>query len=175
MDSLDSDGWAQLFNECHESASHLEMRDTYSVKEEAADIEKWRAGRWGAAEDAQRRGRWLALMRATADRGVLLRRARIVSEPVAEYIRFEYDGTPLNIAAGEDVRWLPRTRASALALPGNDFWVFDGRTVLFNHFTGDGGWVGNELSTDPRVAKLCTDSFESVWELGVRHDEFKLT
>lgn len=62
-------------------------------------------------------------MRATAARGVKLRRARIVSEPVSEYIRFEHDGTPQNIAAGEDVRWLPRARASALSLPGNDCWV----------------------------------------------------
>jgi hypothetical protein len=32
----------------------------------------------------------------------------------------------MNAAAGEDVRWLPRRRASDLALPGTDFWVLDG-------------------------------------------------
>jgi uncharacterized protein DUF6879 len=175
MDSLDADGWAQLFRACHKSACHLEMRDTYAVQEELADIAQWRAGRWGPREDAKSKAAWLALMRATASRGVSLRRARIVSEPVSEYIRFEYEGTAQNIAAGEQVRWLPRTRASGLALPGNDYWIFDGSTVLFNHFTGDGAWLGNELTTDPRVAKLCAEAFDTVWELAIPHSEYKLT
>jgi hypothetical protein len=122
------------------------MRDTYAVQEELADIEQWRAGQWGPEQDAKSKAGWLDLMRATAARGVRLRRARIVSEPVTEYIRFEHEGTAQNIAAGEDVRWLPRTRASGLALPGNDYWVFDGTTVLFNHFTGNGGSLSVSLS-----------------------------
>jgi hypothetical protein len=175
MQALDADGWARLFHACQRSASHLEMRDTYAVAEELADIEQWRAGRWGPEQDAASKAGWLALMRETAARGVLLRRARVVSEPVSEYIRFEYEGTAQNIEAGEQIRWLPRTRASGLALPGNDCWIFDETTVLFNHFTGDGGWVGTELTTDPRAATLCTNAFEAVWELGVPHSEYKLT
>jgi hypothetical protein len=151
------------------------MHDSYAVQEEMADIAKWRAGQWGPREDAESKAGWLALMRATAARGVNLRRARVVSEPVSEYIRFEYEGTPQNIEAGEQVRWLPRTRASGLALPGNDFWIFDSATVLFNHFTGDGGWLGNELTTDPGVAALCANAFEAVWELGIPHSEYKLS
>jgi Family of unknown function (DUF6879) len=174
MESLDAEGWARLFGACQVSACHLEMRDHYAVEEERADIEKWRAGEWGPEQDAESKASWLDLMRSTSARGVRLRRARIVSEPVTEYIRFEYEGTPQNIAAGEEVRWLPRTRTSGLALPGNDFWIFDGATVLFNHFTGDGGWVGNELSTDPRVAELCASAFESVWNLGIPHSEYIL-
>jgi hypothetical protein len=174
VEPLDADGWARLFAECEVSASHLEMRDTYAVTEEQTDIEQWRAGTWGPEKDAKSRADWLDLMRATAARGVRLRRARIVSEPVTEYIRFEHEGTPLNIAAGEDVRWLPRTRASGLALPGNDCWIFDGTAVLFNHFTGNGGWVGNELITDPDVVRMCSDAFEAVWKLGIPHRDYQL-
>ena len=81
-----------------------------------------------------------------------IRRARIVSEPVSEYIRFEYDITFTNVEAGEDVRWLPRRRASDLLLPGNDFWVFDDRLVLWNHFTGEGEVPpeGRETDRGPR-------------------------
>jgi hypothetical protein len=175
VESLDADGWARLFGACRQSACHLEMRDSYAVQEEQSDIERWRAGDWGPEQDAESKAGWLDLMRETAARGVRLRRARIVSEPVTEYIRFEYEGTPQNIAAGEEVRWLPRTLASALTLPGNDCWIFDRTTVLFNHFTGDGGWVGNELTTDPRIAARCADAFEAVWELGIPHSEYKLT
>lgn len=55
--------------------------------------------------------------------------------------------TPWNIEAGEEVRWLPRRRASTIALPGNDFWLIDRHTVVWNHFTGAGDWAANEVTT----------------------------
>ncbi|WP_194906195.1 DUF6879 family protein [Catenulispora rubra] len=172
MESLDLEGWTRLFDGCQRTACHLEMRDNYAVQEELEDIAKWRAGKWTARDDAESKADWLELMRKTASRGVSLRRARIVSEPATEYIRFEHFGTPQNIEAGEQVRWLPRAQASGIALPGNDFWVFDGATALFNHFTGDGGWVGNELTSDPKVARLCSEAFEAVWALATPHDDY---
>jgi hypothetical protein len=81
---------------------------------------------------------WRDLVAGAGGRGVIIRRARIVSEPVSEYIRFAYDITHRNVAAGEEIRWLPRRRASDLALPGNDFWVFDDRVVLWSRFIGEG-------------------------------------
>ena len=118
---------------------------------------------------------WTDLIRAVTGRGVAVRRARIVSEPVTEYIKFEWEGTPLNIEAGERVRWLPRRRASDLCLPGNDFWVFDDKLARLHHFTGDGGWVEHELSTDPAVIKLCLSAFEAVWARGIDHAEYRIT
>jgi hypothetical protein len=174
VDSLNAEGWAKLIGGAEQSAFHLEMRDTYAVAEEAADVESWRAGTWTLEADAESKAGWLELMRAASGRGVVLRRARIVSKEPGEYIRFEHFGTPNNIAAGEDVRWLWRTEASGLALPGNDFWVIDGTRVLFNHFTGSGGWLGNTASDEPAVARLCTHAFESVWELAIPHGEFPL-
>ena len=38
-----------------------------------------------------------------------------------------------------------------LLLPGNDFWVFDDRLVLWNYFTGEGEVApeGREVTEDP--------------------------
>lgn len=171
---LDSDGWAQLFRDTHTSAYHLEMRDDYAVEEEDEHFNKWRAGEWDADHEDVSRSAWLNLMRETRDRGVQLHRVRIVSEPVTEYIRFEHAITPSNIAAGEQVRWVRRTRASGLALPGNDCWVFDSKRVLFNHFNGSGNWLGSSLTTDPEVAELCTRAFESAWAIGTPHEQYLL-
>ncbi len=104
-----------------------------------------------------------------------MRRARIVSEPISDYIRYEYDGTFTNIAAGEDVRWLPRRHTFDLALPGVDFWLFDGTTVIFNHFTGDGQWAepAMELCVDSAVATLCASAFEAVWERAIPHAKYQ--
>jgi hypothetical protein len=92
----------ELLAECQHSAAHLEMRDHYMLDDPA--YLDWLAGR--PVDPAERWPDWLTSVRATVDRGVAVRRARIVSEPVADYIRFEYDVTDgLNIAAGEEVRW----------------------------------------------------------------------
>ncbi|BAJ29804.1 hypothetical protein KSE_40100 [Kitasatospora setae KM-6054] len=116
---------------------------------------------------------WRTLVRSAVDRGVEVRRARIVSEPVSDYIRFEHEITaPHNVKAGEQVRWLPRRLATDLALPGNDFWIFDDRLALINHFSGDGDWADTETVTDPAVVKLCSDAFAAVWERAVPHEDY---
>jgi len=158
------------------SAVHLEMRDWYAAQAESQAFARWQADRQPRTTDADRASRreWLDLVRTAIARGVVIRRARIVSEPVSEYIRFEWAGTPLNIEAGEQVSWLPRRRASDLCLPGNDFWAFDERLVRFHHFSGEGGIVEDELVADPAVVKLCLAAFESVWERAIPHAEYRL-
>jgi len=99
---------------------------------------------------------------------------RIVSEPVTDYIRFEYDLTAANnVDAGEEVRWLPRRQTAGLLVPPNDFWVFDEKIVLWNHFAGDGSWVARERSDDASIAKLCVSSFDALWERAIPHEEYR--
>lgn len=132
------------------SAVHLEMRDSYAVVGEAEEFEQFK--RTGMHPDLDPEGEgwsgWVSMVRGAVARGVVVRRARIVSEPVTAYIRYEHAGTVVNLAAGERVRWLARRRASDLALSGNDFWLFDGQVVRFNHFTGEGASAGPETRDD---------------------------
>jgi len=176
METFSADQWRELFTGCHHSASHLEMRDLYAVEDETEQVAQFLAtGTLDLAHEAQdpERSWFLDLVRGCKARGVSLRRARIISEPVTSYIRYEYAGTPLSIMAGEEVRWLPRTKAARLALPGADFWLFDQEVVVFNHFTGDGGWLGHELvADDAAAAKMCSGAFEAVWALATPHDEY---
>lgn len=160
-----------LFARCMTSAVHLEMRDGYTPSDPV--YLDWRAG---VAVDPRARWReWYDLVAATTARGVRIRRARIVSEPVTDFVRYEHDLTEgLNLAAGEEVRWLPRRQASDLALPGNDFWIFDSRLVRFNHFTGDGDEAGDELVDDRTVVCLCVSAFESVWDRAIPHQDYRL-
>ncbi|WP_181788669.1 DUF6879 family protein [Streptomyces phytophilus] len=160
---------------CRRTAVHLEMRDGYMRSDPR--FAAWQQGRHETSDDTAA-GPWLAMMEEVTSRGVVVRRARIVSEPVSDYIRFEHALTAGNVAAGEDVRWLPRRRASDLALPGNDFWLFDDQSVVFLHFDGDGELApggDEEARTEPAVAKLCAGAFEAVWERGVPHAEYRLT
>ena len=79
----------------------------------------------------------------------------------------------VSIAAGEQVRWLPRRRGLDLCLPLNDYWVFDGRLVRFHFFSGTGEIVEDELAEDPAVVKLCAQAFEAVWERAIPHDQYQ--
>jgi hypothetical protein len=147
---------------------HLEMRDVYTPR--GPVYVDWKAGI--PIEFGRHQG-WVDLVGETIARGVTWRRARIVSEPVTEYIRYEHETTTIvNVPAGEQVRWLPRRLASDLALPGNDFWVFDGRLARFTHFTGDGDYGPHELNDEPAVVKLCADAFEAVWERAIDHADY---
>ncbi|MFI6530532.1 DUF6879 family protein [Streptomyces uncialis] len=160
------DEWARVTR----TAVHLEMRDSY-IRDDPAFI-AWQEGRVSDATSAYQG--WAELMREATARGVVVRRARIISEPISDYVRFEYDVTDaVNIAGGELVRWLPRRRASDIPLPGNDFWIFDGAYGKFNHFTGDGASAGPESIEDPRAVRLCVDAFESVWRRAIPHEEYK--
>lgn len=162
--------FAELFAATRESAVHLEMRDGYMLDDPS--FLAWLED--GRVVDDPESQEWRALVRQTVDRGVSVRRARIVSEPLSDYIRFEHALTAgHNIAAGEEVRWLPRRLATNLALPGNDFWLFDGKTLLVNHFSGDSDWIGTEIDSDPSAVKLCAEAFEAVWSRAVPHEDYE--
>lgn len=161
----------ELFQSSRKSAVHLEMRDAY-MKSDPAYID-WEDGT--QLDPAERWSDWLALVSETVGRGVDVRRARIVSEPVSTYIRFEHEVTDgLNIAAGEQVRWLPRRMAAGIALPANDFWLFDSTTLLVNHFDGEGEMLASSISEDPQEIQLCTSAFETAWERGIPHADYRL-
>lgn len=160
----------ELFGRCEHSAVHLEIRDTYTPEDPV--YRDWKSG--VVYDPVERLRDWYDLMVNTVARGVRVRRARIVSEPITEFIRHEFETTPaLNLPAGEEVRWLPRSRASDLALPGNDFWLFDEKLVRFGLFAGDGTYLGEQLSRDPAVVQLCASAFEAVWERAVDHVDYR--
>lgn len=166
----------RLLDMFQREAVHLEMRDVY-----ATDIERGRFQTWLKGEpldpesEAEWWRPWREFMARNQQHGKTLRRLRIVSEPVTDYIRFEWLDTAELVRAGEDVRWLPRREASALLLPGNDYWMFDRETVAFTHFSGDGHVLGHEMTTDPDIVRMCSDAFDAAWQVATPHDEFKPT
>ncbi|MFJ7588206.1 DUF6879 family protein [Streptomyces sp. NPDC097617] len=165
--------FSDLIRSVQESAVHLEMRDTYGVENEIEGFAAWKQGRRLDPADRDSWWRsWLDLVQEVTAKGVVIRRARIVSEPVSDDIAFEHSGTFTNVAAGEQIRWLPRRNASDLALPGNDFWLFDGRLVQFNVFDGVGRWVHTDQTEDPAEVELCASAFEAVWERAIPHEKY---
>lgn len=154
------------------SALHLEMRDAYVPSDPS--FVAWQGG--PPYDRTERERDWHALIGAAVARGVEVRRARVVSEPLSPYIRFEHSVTEsTNISAGEQVRWLPRSRTLDLCLPGLDFWLFDDHTMRAHHFSGEGEIIEDEIVTDPSVIKHCASAFEAIWERAIPHQQYRPT
>ena len=155
------------------SAVHLEMHDQHMTSDPA--FQAWLAGRSAPQEPAVQYRAYTEAVLSAVRRGVTVRRARIISEPASDYVRWEHFLTsPVNIAAGEQVRWLPRRLASTLALPGNPYWVFDDRLVRFTLFGGDGEVLGHQYSGDPAVIAACGSAFEAVWGHAIPHEDYRV-
>jgi hypothetical protein len=164
----------RLLAGCRHEAVHLEMRDSYALSQEAKRFAAFLAtGRRDRPAEAPERRYWSELVQGLIGTGRRVRRARIISEPVTDYIRFEWAGTDVLVEAGEEVRWLPRRLASPIALPGNDFWLVDGRTVVYSIFSGEGAVVERQLTTDEKTVELCRTAFEAAWQLAVPHSEYR--
>jgi hypothetical protein len=164
--------FAELLAACTSSAVHLEIHDVHLTSDAA--YQAWLAGR-ADPQDVQQYRAYTEVVVSAVRRGVTVRRARIVSEPVSDYVRWEHSLTePVNIAAGEQVRWLPRRLASTLAVPGNPYWVFDDRLVRFTLFGGDGEVQGSQYSDDAGVVEACRSAFDAVWELAIPHQEYRI-
>ncbi|MGW0711854.1 DUF6879 family protein [Streptomyces sp. NPDC002643] len=162
----------ELLAGTEQSAVHLEMRDVYYSNPR---FEAWQQGQRTNWDD--RSSWWRPFHQQIANavaRGVLVRRARIVSEPVTDYIRWEHYVTRANVEAGEEVRWLPRQHTADLLMPGCDFWIFDDRLIRVHHFSGDGAWEAKELLDDPSIVRMSSDAFEKIWERAIPHDEYEV-
>jgi hypothetical protein len=170
MDSITYKEFDAFFMSFRREALHLEMRDSYGTAVEMPHLRKWEAGE---PDDPGWLQPWFDLVGAGTRAGKVFRRACIVSEPISDYQKWALKDTSLFIEAGEDIRWVPRSRVSTVALPGNDFWLFDDEVVVFLIFAASGLVVGHHASTDRGAIELCRTSFEEVWKLSIPHSEYR--
>ena len=151
------------------TAVHLETRDAYGTDTELPYLAKWRAGEHDDLEWLQG---WASTLRGHMGAGRTVRRARVVSEPLSDYQRWSHSIAHVMVGAGEDIRWVPRRRVSAVLLPGNDYYLLDDRQVIWLHYAGSGLGVEKVLSDDPAEVELCRTAFEAAWRHAIRHSEY---
>jgi hypothetical protein len=170
MKRLSYEEFNDLFASFKREALHLEMRDDYGTATELPHLRKWLAGE---PDDTDWLQPWFDTVRAGTRTGKRFRRARIVSEPLSEYQRWVLKDTHRYVDAGEDIRWVPRRLVSTVALPGNDFWLFDDEVAVFILFAGNGLVVDSLATTDPAAVQLCRSAFDAVWKLAIPNSEYR--
>jgi hypothetical protein len=147
----------------------LELRDSYLIDRD--DLEAWRSG--DQAKVAASYGLWRDEVASWVAAGRSMRRVRVISEPLSDYQRMSVEFSGLAVDAGEQLRWLPRRLVSAIALPGNDCFVLDGKTAMFNVLDGNADRAEIQLTTSTEVLTFCLDAFERAWALAVPHREYR--
>lgn len=170
MTPVSDDEFSELLASFKREAVHLEMRDAYGTAVELPHMAQWQAGE---PDDLEWLQGWCAVLREHARAGRSVRRARIVSEPLSDYQRWSHSIAHPMVDAGEDIRWVPRRMVSPVAVPGNDFYLFDDRLVVFLLYAGNGLAAGMVSTADPAATGLCRSAFEAVWKLSIPHSDYQ--
>ncbi|MGO4747289.1 DUF6879 family protein [Streptomyces sp. 2MCAF27] len=167
---VSGDAFLQLFRDFQHTAYRLETRASYGIPEEDEPYRRFLAGDDPGLDWFEP---WLALMREESGKGKRVERVRIIDEPPSDYLRFELWGTPHNLAAGEDIRYLTRPEAGQLGLPGYDYWLFDSRTVARLQFGEHDRFLGVTLSHDPVDIQCHTQWRDAAWRYAVTFEQYQ--
>ncbi|MFN2495882.1 MAG: DUF6879 family protein [Pseudonocardiaceae bacterium] len=168
--ALTEEQWDALFDTYRYTARRLEPRDRYNTE----SAERRRQFLSGELTDYSFMDNWTGKIRAGRVQGKRMMRVRVVTEPLSDDARYLLDVARLNVAAGDEIRYLPRLRAQELelGLPDEDYWIFDATTVVIIHFDDDDRPVGHELIDDPAQIVQRLGWFDAAWHYSVSREEF---
>ncbi|WP_328720862.1 hypothetical protein OHT52_16210 [Streptomyces sp. NBC_00247] len=135
--------WQAQFQTFRKEAWRLETRPAYRVPQEAEELARFLSGARfpGPYEDD-----WTALIRKHRETGGSIGRVHIVTRPLSDYLRFEFERYYRHQAPiGEDIRILDVTDRENPLPEVDDFWMFDRSTVVLMKYEKDGTQVEREL------------------------------
>jgi hypothetical protein len=130
------------------TAWRLEVRDNYADPGEAEHVARFLAGE--PADDSWMED-WMGLILRRTLEGQQIGRVRVVSEPWSDYTRFGLNLSRLNVAAGEDIRYMSRDQAKELELPEYDFWLLDSHKMCILRHDEHDVLLGADIVTDPAI------------------------
>ena len=168
MEEISLDEFRRLFPQ-HRRAFHLEMKEEYHVEDEDEPFRQFLAGE---TVDPEWLTDWLDHIRDAITAGVAVQRVRIVSEPLNDYGRFLLDLAAQNVAAGEDIRYLPRAKVAEIDLPVEDCWLFDDSKLVFVLFPDGGRRVGLYPADNPELTARYVTVRDQVWERAIPYAEY---
>jgi hypothetical protein len=140
--------FVQFARSYQHTAYRLEVRDNYADPGEAEHVARFLAGE---PDDDSWMEDWMGLILRRTLEGQLIGRVRVVSEPWSDYTRFGLNLSRLNVAAGEDIRYMSRQRAKELELPEYDYWLLDSRKMCILRHDDHDVLLGADVITDPKI------------------------
>jgi hypothetical protein len=160
---------SHLFREFRHTAWRLETRRGYASDRNNPKWQRFIAGH-DMADEAETA--WHDNVRDQTARGKRFERVRLVDSPPSKGQQFLMATAPANVAAGEDIRNLPRTEAERLRLPDYDFWLFDSKIVARFAFDEEDTTLGVYVTEDPAEVLAACQARDAAWHHAVRTEEF---
>ena len=134
------------------SAFRLETRDRYALGYERADFHRFLAGTAVPPPEVDWWRPWLERITEMTRQGKRISRVRVLADPPTDYQRWELWAAPWHAQAGEQIGYMPRSRAVELGLPlGTDWWLLDDERLIIMWYTDDDEIAGKSLTTDPGI------------------------
>ncbi|MCA1705270.1 MAG: hypothetical protein LC808_19235, partial [Actinobacteria bacterium] len=152
MQPVQGEAFDDLFRTFKRTAFHLELKDSYHTPHEAGPFDLFMEGQ---PDDFDWHQPWLRLVRGATKTGKSITRVRVVTVPHSDYVRWGLSVAPLNLDAGEDIRWLPRHLTDDIDFPADDYWLFDDDRVVFTVFEDGGRFMGGVETSDSELIEQC--------------------
>jgi len=163
---ISADEFGDLLRTFERTAFRLEVQPAYAVSAERADLDLYLAGTPRRPDEADWFRPWLEQVRRLTAQGKRISRVRVQADPPTGYQKWERWVGRWNIAAGEDIRYMPSSTAGRIGLPLTaDWWLLDDSRLILMQFTGTGEITGRELVTAPAAVA----PYRTWRDLAVRH------
>jgi hypothetical protein len=134
------------------SAFRLETRAGYVLGYERADLDLFLAGSPVPPPELDWWRPWLEQIARLTREGKSVCRIRVLAEPPSDYQRWELWAAPWHARAGEQISYMPRSRAEQIGLPlDHDWWLLDDERLIITRYTSAGEIDYKELDTTPGI------------------------
>ena len=148
---ITEDEFDDLLRSFKRTAFRLEARDAYALDYEREEFGRFLAGTPTPPPELGWWRPWLDQIAQLAREGKTVSRVRVLAEPPSDYQRWMLWAGPWHSAAGEDIRYVSRSRYERqVDLPTeHDWWLLDEERVILMWFTDNGEIEQKVLMDDP--------------------------
>ncbi|MFJ4013922.1 DUF6879 family protein [Streptomyces sp. NPDC090026] len=153
-----------LFTDFQHTAFRLETRRGYATDRAGARMQAFLRG---VDPEPEPEHPWNVNVRWKAEQGARFSRVRLIDDPPTDGQRFLMAAAAGNVAAGEDIRVLTRAAALDLAVPQQDFWLFDSRTLVRMHIDDTDTTLGVEVIEDQEQILEACRARDAAWAAAV--------
>ncbi|MEU9413580.1 DUF6879 family protein [Streptomyces sp. NPDC048281] len=166
---VDRDTFRRLFETFEHTAWRLETRRGYASDRQDPDFQMFETTGTTVLDPGEP---WFTNIQRQTDAGKRVGRVRVADSPPTTEQLFLLDYARHNCSVGENIRYLWRADADRLALPAEDFWLFDSRLVALLNFDDADNLLNIELITEPAEVVRYSIVRDAAMHLAVSRDQF---